>query len=137
MQKYWAAFATSNYMRIDKNTSNRCSLVLNVNIEKFISFIKQRWCFSLLVRPLFRKELIYILKNIELFKKLISSLQVTTPGVTISTSYNILQWYINDFLLNNEIITTIEVLLLCYYSHKPKVPPNINDIKNFISRSKT
>lgn len=136
VQKYWASLPSLNYSHNNSSNVGNQSLLSTVNIDKFMVFIKQGWNSSPIIRSLFKRELIYNSNNIELINKLLLKLKFTTSNKPISKPSDILRWCIDDSLYHNDIITAIDIFLLYYNIHKPTEPPNLNDIKNLISRLK-
>ncbi|KAK5781895.1 hypothetical protein RI543_000669 [Arxiozyma heterogenica] len=135
VQKYWNSFSTLNYLHNNISNTKNQSLLLTVNIDKFMVFIKQGWDSSI-IRSLFKKELIYNSSNIKFINKLLSTLRTTTYNKPIAKSSDILQWCVDDSLSNNDIITAIDIFLLYYKINKSIDPPNLNDVKNLISKLK-
>ncbi|CAL9736688.1 cytochrome B pre-mRNA-processing protein 1 [Monosporozyma servazzii] len=116
LQIYWSSIPSSPLL------INNSSILSNIDYKKFISFTKQRWHYSPLIRSLFMRELIYNCNNIRVVNNLLILLEVKLPDPEITTPFDVLKWCINESVKKKDVITAIDLYLLYYKINVNLIP---------------
>lgn len=128
-RKYWNNFSSIANSNIPVNKDNynvktnifKETIINKVDFSKCINFIKENRLESSTSRGLYRRELLYNIKNKDLIKNIIIELDPSTQysnSLDFTNKSEIFYWCLNDCINTNDYLMAID-LYLEYYSLYP------------------
>ncbi|CAI4885286.1 CHS_3a_G0027320.mRNA.1.CDS.1 [Saccharomyces cerevisiae] len=115
IRKYWSDMADYKSLRKQENSLLESSILHEVKIEDFISFINRTKTSSMTTRGIYRRECLYqCKKNLDLVNQVVSQVSSVRHQKPLTTQLDTMRWCVDDAIGTGDIVMAADLFLLYY-----------------------